>query len=752
MRIATMSCLALGLFLAAGTMPVRAQDTTSDDRPQPLVPLRPETREELAHREALQLYGRGLLRQHQDRLIDAMHTFEEALQLDPEAPPVYKALIPLYLALGRGDDALKACRKTLDLDPGDYETWTLYARQLRSAGRPRDARAALVRGLACVGLAEHPEQRVQMQYDLGVLTEDAHDYDDALAAFADVVKVLDNPQLLLEHGSFNRNDLAEQAANTSERMIKLCIQAKQYDRALSLFDAAQKKHPSVARRLTYNLARVHQAQGHPDKALASLEQFLRTQPYDLEPYELLITLLRELGQADRITPALRDYSRRDAHNIALHLLLARQLGQAGQVVEAEAEYRRLAEESPTPQVYHGLFGLYRQDGSMREALKLFDQAIAKSTRKGTTDGDPQYVAKARAMLTALREDSSLVKAILPQAQQALIQRDRALQDRTQYLLAVLGARAHQLEQAEFLYRRCLQELNAQLDDFAVYGGLIDVLFQAHKYEAVVEICRLGLHQSQTTNHVVFHRALSRALAFLGKMEEALTEADLAIKASSEGNRLWMRLNRINVLTYGERYPQALEEVQALFKEFPQPGDSREIRMGLYEVYSAMHNFPHAEEQLQLILKSDPDDATANNDLGYLWADQGKNLEQAEKLIRRALELDAQQRKTSVALGNADDRDNAAYVDSLGWVLFRRGQLKAACEWLEKAVALPGGEDDPTVWDHLGDVYFRMEEASKARAAWKKSVELYETTKWRKPDDHYKEVKHKLEFVDSQTQP
>src|SRR5439155_2408017 len=106
-------------WLAVGPAPVRAQNLPENEEGAPFAPLRPQTRQELARREARKLYGLGLLRQHEDRLVEATRTFEEALQLDPEAISVHKALIPLYVALGRMDDVLAACQKALDLDPGD---------------------------------------------------------------------------------------------------------------------------------------------------------------------------------------------------------------------------------------------------------------------------------------------------------------------------------------------------------------------------------------------------------------------------------------------------------------------------------------------------------------------------------------------------------------------------------------------------------------------------------------------------------
>src|SRR5262249_32859823 len=130
--------------------------------------------------------------------------------------------------------------------------------------------------------------------------------------------------------------------------------------------------------------------------------------------------------------------------------------------------------------------------------------------------------------------------------------------------------------------------------------------------------------------------------------------------------------------------------------------------------------------------------------------QGKNLEEAERLIRRALELDRLQKRAGGTIKEEDIEDNAAFLDSLGWVLFRRGQVDAARGYLEKAADLLDGEDDPVVWDHMGDVYFKQADRTRARAAWKKSLVLYETDRRRRADDHYKELKRKLENLEAET--
>jgi tetratricopeptide (TPR) repeat protein len=67
-------------------------------------------------------------------------------------------------------------------------------------------------------------------------------------------------------------------------------------------------------------------------------------------------------------------------------------------------------------------------------------------------------------------------------------------------------------------------------------------------------------------------------------------------------------------------------------------------------------------------------------------------------------------------------DNAAYLDSLGWVLFKLKQPKQALDYLLKAVQL-AKEPDATVYDHLGDTYAALDQPKKAREAWRKSLEL-----------------------------
>jgi tetratricopeptide (TPR) repeat protein len=118
-------------------------------------------------------------------------------------------------------------------------------------------------------------------------------------------------------------------------------------------------------------------------------------------------------------------------------------------------------------------------------------------------------------------------------------------------------------------------------------------------------------------------------------------------------------------------------------------------------------FDQAAQYLQKCIDLSPDFSEALNYLGYMWADRGQNLAKARDLIEKAVKLDPK---------------NGAYLDSLGWVLFKQKQPAQALPWLLKAMQY-STKPDPTVLDHLGEVYMALGQPDKAREAWKKSLLL-----------------------------
>ena len=117
-------------------------------------------------------------------------------------------------------------------------------------------------------------------------------------------------------------------------------------------------------------------------------------------------------------------------------------------------------------------------------------------------------------------------------------------------------------------------------------------------------------------------------------------------------------------------------------------------------------WPKAEADLKKALELYPDQPLVLNYLGYSWVDQGTNLDEGMKMIRRAVE----QRP-----------DDGYIVDSLGWANFRIGNYDEAVKELDRAVELK--PDDPTINDHLGDAYWRVGRALEARFQWSHAKDL-----------------------------
>ncbi|MBM4071173.1 MAG: tetratricopeptide repeat protein [Planctomycetes bacterium] len=737
--------LVAGAILIATPCAATAQELWHD-RPKEYVPARPPTQKELDRREALNAYVLGLLCEREDRLLEAIQAYEKAARLDPEAAPVFKAMVPFYMAMERINEALAANRKVVELDPDDFEAWYMYARQLKALGRAKEAQVAVESGLKTRGIKDSPETLQALHFLLGNLREAAAEYQSAAESYQQAAKILDHPDAILDHLPLDKNVLAARGAEMYERSGNMSLKARRFDDAVASFRLAQKRHPDGAGRLNFNLAQVYREQGNLPLALNSLDGYLRLQPQGLEAYELKIELLQKAKRQGEILPWLEHAAQADAFNTGLRLLLARthaSLGSQESKMRAEKIYRELVAKAPSAEVYRGLFKLYQQEArvGMTRVLAQVDATLAKA-KEGMPDP-----AQAQAMIAALREEPALSKEFV-EAGFRQLKDGRKMSFGCLQLLALLADRNRQLDAAEAFLRQGLRQPPPDTE-VMLYSGLLRVLWKANKPEEVLKVCQDGLRRSRVTHPVLFHSEQARALARLGKMEQALAEADKAYNLAADPDRFAMRQLKIRLLTMADKLDRAEAECQAILKEIRQPGEILETRYLLSNIYSAAKDYPRAEEQLGLVLKLDPSNATANNDLGYLWADQNKNLKQAEELIRKAIELDRQQRKKSAAA--EIDADNPAYLDSLGWVLFRLGQTEAARRELERATALPDGSD-PTIWDHLGDVYYRLRETDRARAAWQRALQLYEQENHRRMDARYKDVQRKMKLLDSARQP
>jgi tetratricopeptide (TPR) repeat protein len=708
---------------------------------------RQPTQEEKDRQEALKLFTKALLQKSDHKYLEAVRTLEEARRLDPQAAGIHKTLATLHQLLDHREEAVKSYRKAVELDPEDGEAWFHFAQVLRLQNSTKEAAEALVRGVKAESLAERPADRYAMLLELGDIWEELKEPAKAADTFEQAWTILSKPEQLLVHAAIEADQVLPRSSELLERIGRNAALARQFDRAITAFGKAQQVYPENKPRLSLNRAEVYLLQEDYERALKAVNAYLESKPQGTEGYERKIVILRKLKRD--VVQALEAHLSEDRDNTSLRLLYARELANAGKFSAAKEEYAKLAKEAPDADVYRGLFSVYRKTSGGKEILESLDSALKKFSKdEGSQPApEPLELARAQAMLAALREDAESVKTTLDAASAKIATGELTL--KTRLTLAALADHTKQLDQAEKLYRSCLKSVapGGRSEELEAYIGLLNILWRQRNYEGIVDVCEQGLKNGRRINRVMLYDDLARALDCLGKTEEALQQADKAVEAAGAREALYARRMRARLLAETGQYEKAIEECQGLLKDYKDVEDIREIRNALSQVYTLAREYDKAEEQLKIIIEGNPKDATSHNDLGYLWADEGKNLVEAEKLVRRALELD-HERRESGQLSDDEEEDRAAYLDSLGWVLLRQGKPRAALVQLERACKMASGVEDPVIWDHLGDAYSKVNEKDKARAAYRKAVEFYDAGRRRKSGDRYKELKEKLKLLEA----
>jgi tetratricopeptide (TPR) repeat protein len=170
-----------------------------------------------------------------------------------------------------------------------------------------------------------------------------------------------------------------------------------------------------------------------------------------------------------------------------------------------------------------------------------------------------------------------------------------------------------------------------------------------------------------------------------------------------------KLGLRNTIAAAEAYvvagdgPAALALIKAASAAKPEDID---LRFQLGSLYEREGDRKAAEDVFLEVLKNNPDHAPSLNYLGYMWAESGKNLDRAHEMLVRAV---------------GKEPTNGAYVDSLGWVYFRLGNLELAEKYLLDATNLL--PRDATVHEHLGDVLAKRGDMARALNSYRTALSL-----------------------------
>ncbi|MFO0958567.1 MAG: tetratricopeptide repeat protein [Isosphaeraceae bacterium] len=551
--------------------------------------------------------------------------------------------------------------------------------------------------------------------DLGELyARSLNQVDKAADSFAAVIDGLDDKAAAKFSPAQTRMILGDQPENSYELFGDTFFLARRYDLAVRAYRRGLAYDPDdteLPLRLTEALLRG----GQKAEALATLEPLLKDKPEGREPYELLGQVLTSLERKAEVIPRLEAALKDDAKNVGLKYVLADRYKEAGRVAEANKLYEGLVQGQPDPHGFAALAQSLRKEKKYDDLLKLFERALTV----------PQGADSIKPQMEAICIDKEAVTAVLDAGLRMMGEEPPALNPIGQNILVYMANRADQPDKIIALERLALKRNPSPTG----YRELWMALYRGNRFEEAVEAMEEMLQkypgEADGRNYTILSQTRFRA----GKFEGALEAAEQALKLNPNDPDA-ISLAAL-VLSKMNRFEESIARYQSMIERF---GNNDEIlkqaRSGLSATYVDMGDLDKGQAELEILYQKMPGDAGINNDLGYLYADRGQKLEEAEAMIRKAVE---------------EEPDNGSFLDSLGWVLYRRGKVHEALEPLEKAAKVQAS--DATIFDHLGDVLFRLQQPAKAREAWEKAEALMSKTT--PPDKKLPDVRRKLDALKQQ---
>ncbi len=370
--------------------------------------------------------------------------------------------------------------------------------------------------------------------------------------------------------------------------------------------------------------------------------------------------------------------------------------------DALALYEALQKEDPKDvEIPWQLSEIYRQKGQFDKAQEQLDKAKA-------IDADNLDVRYSEVNLLDAEgktdEAITALNRILDETQKpTMTDEDKARRARLLERLGMLYRASNKTDKAVAVFRQ-IAALEAETAPAAAVE-IIETYRNAHNLKAALQEANDAEKKFPADKGVVAEHA--QVLGDLNRTDEAVAE----IRGLMKGDK-----DRELLLMISQIYEKAkrFSDEDKVLSEAAGISTSNEEKDGVEfargAMYERMKNYEAAEASFRKVIDHQPDNAGALNYLGYMLADRNVKLDEAQKLIARAVELDPQ---------------NGAYLDSLGWVYFRQNRLDQAEENLRKAIERMA--TDPTVHDHLGDVYLKEGKVKDAITQWQAALNEWKNT-------------------------
>ncbi len=470
-------------------------------------------------------------------------------------------------------------------------------------------------------------------------------------------------------------------------------------------------------------------------------QFKAAQGLDANSEEVVLNMARlysEQGDFKRASDALNSVPV-DDRTARIEFAIGASYDQLKKPKEAAAAYRRSLDlESENLDAQRGLANALLADGQLDEALKVLNDIVAAEPQ----DAQSQiHISEIQRRQGHYEEALATLKKAKPLAPDSLeLSYNEALlydslgryDDAIGVLNTLVTGSVHAdgkyseqekanrslfLDRLGIIYREenktaeavaAYKQLVEIGGDYAKggYQGQIDAYRDAHQWKeatAVAADAAKTLPKDRTVQ-----LGYASQLADTGKVDEgiALAKAQLSSTGTAPEDRE-AHLALAQMYTRLKRWSDAAAELNKAEASTTKPEEKLYVYFLRGTLADRQKQYDEAEAQFRRALVIDPQNATILNYLGYMFADRGVRLPEALVMIRKAVDLDPQ---------------NYAYLDSLGWAYYKSGQYALAEENIRKANERNNG--DPTIHDHLGEVYEKTGKLKLAVAQWERSMTEY----------------------------
>ncbi|MBM4285406.1 MAG: tetratricopeptide repeat protein [Deltaproteobacteria bacterium] len=484
------------------------------------------------------------------------------------------------------------------------------------------------------------------------------------------------------------------------------------------YEEAVKLDPNSSQ-LELELAAVYQRQGDLTKALAHVEKALKLDPKNQDAHFLLAGL--QVG-LNKLKEAIAEYEHilvLDAENLEARLFLAALYAQQKRFPKAVRTIQEVLARKPQHLVAHYYLGrFYLEMNQVDRAKQSFNRVLSM---------DPQFIPAIFELAGAYEREKQYSRAL------NLYRRVIKLQPQNSRAWANLG-RIHlflrHYSEAGRIFRRvkALEKNDAQA--FIQIGAIY--LEQKYFQEAIQEF-RRALDNPRFQDQVRYYIGL--ALEEKGDLEAAVREyqsvgrgTDFYVPARLRLAYLCFQLEKKELArrhlddlkTYAPDREEVYLTISYLYEEeglwhrslaVLQEGvdklpKSAELFSRLASVYEKQKNQEGAVRYIKKALELEPDNPDFLNFLGYIYADAGINLDEAEQLIKAALRAKP---------------ESGHIIDSLGWVYYKKGRYDKAVEELERAYRILS--HDATVAEHLADAYVKVNRLREALKLYRRAMTL-----------------------------